>query len=300
MKAVRFHQYGGPEVLKIEEVNIPEPGPGQIIIAVKAAGVNKIDGTLRAGYLHDFMPVSFPAGVGLDASGIVTAIGERVTGVAIGDAVFGKGENTVAEYAILHEWAHKPDSISFGEAAGYPIPVETAFRIIDEVGIRKGETLLVSGASGGVGSAVIQFARAAGINTIGTASESRHDYLLSIGAIPTTYGPGLSARVAALAPDGVQAALDIAGSGIIPELIQITGDPNKVLTIVDVSAHEFGIKTSFEPRNLTPAMEAAMGLFNEGRFSLPVARVFSMDQVGLAQELSTKAEGQGRLIIKID
>ena len=300
MKAVRFHQYGGPEVLKIEEVNIPEPGPGQVIIAVKAAGVNKIDGTLRAGYLHDFMPVSFPAGVGLDASGIVTAIGERVTGVAIGDAVFGKGKNTVAEYAILQEWAHKPDSISFEEAAGYPIPVETAFRIIDEVGIRKGETLLVSGASGGVGSAVIQFARAAGINTIGTASEGRHDYLLSMGAIPTTYGPGLAARVAALAPDGVQAALDIAGSGIIPELIQITGDPNKVLTIVDVSAREFGIKTSFEPRNLTPAMEVAMGLFNEGRFSLPVARVFSMDQVGLAQELSTKAQGQGRLIIKID
>lgn len=300
MKAVRFHQYGGPEVLAIEDIAKPAPGPGQVRIAVKAAGVNPIDWKLRAGYMHAMMPIAMPAGSGFDAAGIVDAVGEGVSGVAVGDAVFGKGIDTMAEYAVLQEWAAKPQGLSFEEAAGYPVAVETATRIIAEVGVKPGETLLVSGAAGGVGSAVIQLAKAAGIRTIGTASAAKHDYLRSLGATPTTYGPGLADRVAALAPQGVQAALDIAGSGVIPELVAITGDASKVLSISDLSAPQHGAKTSFEPMDAALASKALAGaasLFNAGAFTLPVEQTFPLDRIADAHELSAQGHVTGRLVI---
>lgn len=300
MKAARFHTYGSPEVLKIEEVDVPKPGLGEVRIAVKAAGINPIDWKLRAGYMREMIPLSFPAGIGFDAAGVVDAIGEGVTGVSTGDAVFGKGHDTMAEYAILHEWAHKPDGLSFEEAAGFPVAVETASRIIDEIGVKPGETLLVSGAAGGVGSAVIQLAKVAGIRTIGTASEAKHAYLRSLGAISTTYGPGLSERVAVLAPDGVQGALDIAGSGIIPDLIAITGEPSRVLSIADITAPEHGVRTSFDPRDATPALEQAAALHAAGTFTLPVERIFPLDQIAAAHELSAQGHVTGRLVITID
>jgi len=300
MKAIRFHQYGGPEVLVVEQISQPEPGPGQIKIAVKAAAVNQIDFKLRAGYLHEMMPITFPSGVGFDASGIVTAIGKNVNGVALGDAVLGTGQSAMAEYAILNEWVHKPLSLSFEEAAGYPGPAETAVRILEEIDLKAGETLLLSGAAGGVGSAVIQLAKNMGIHTIGTASEIRHDYLKGLGTVPTTYGPGLPERVIALVPNGVQAAVDIAGSGILPDLIEITGDPTKVLTLGDFSADKYGAKSSFVPRNLTQSLQKAVKLFETGQFTLPVAAVFSMNQIAQAQELSAGGHAKGRIIIKID
>lgn len=297
MKAVRFHSYGGPEVLKIEEVDMPEPGPGQVRIAVRAAGINPIDWKLRAGYMHEMMPLALPAGSGFDAAGVIDAIGEGVSGAAVGDAVFGKGHNTMAEYAILHEWAPKPDGLSYEEAAGFAVAIETAARIIDQVGVKPGQTLLVSGAAGGVGSAVIQLAKAAGIRTIGTASEPKHAYLRSLGAIPTTYGPGLSKRVAALAPEGVQAALDIAGSGVIQELVAITGDPSRVLSIADLSAPQYGAKTSFEPTDSTRALANAAALFTAGSFTLPVEKAFPLDRIAAAHELSAQGRVTGRLIV---
>lgn len=299
MRAVRFHEYGGPDVLTVDEVELPQPDAGQVRIAVKAAGVNPIDWKLRAGYMREHMPLTLPAGTGLEASGVVDLIGEGVTGVSVGDAVFGKGHDTMAEFAILHEWTHKPDSLSFEEAAGFPIAVETASRIIDEVGVKPGETLLVSGAAGGVGSAAIQLAASAGIRTIGTASKPKHVYLQSLGAVPTTYGPGLRERVAALAPDGVQGALDIAASGAIPDLVAITGDPSKVISIADFTAGEYGVRNSFDPRDAVPTLERVVALFQAGHFRLPVERTFPLHQVGTAHELIAKGHVTGRLIITV-
>ena len=231
MRAVRFEAYGGPEVLKLVEVAEPHAGPGQVRIAVRAAGMNGIDWKIRAGYMSGNKPLAKPTGTGTDAAGVVDEVGEGVGGVVIGDEVFGSGSETFAEYAVLTSWAAKPAALSFEEAAGYPIAVETALRIIGEVGIAPGQTLLVNGASGGVGSAVVQFARRRGIAVIGIASARNHDYVRALGATPATYGDGLVARVRALAPGGIDAALDIAGSGVIPELIELTGDPARVLSI---------------------------------------------------------------------
>ena len=202
MKAVQFAKYGGPEVLQLAQVDAPYATPGQVRIAVRAAGVNGIDWKIREGYMRELMPLSLPSGTGMDASGIVDEVGEGVEGVAVGDAVFGSGSATFAEYAVLVSWAKKPLDLSFKEAAGYPVPVETAIRILNQVGVEPGETLLVSGASGGVGSAVVQIARQRGITIIGTASERNQDYLKTLGAVPTTYGDGLVQRVRALAPSG--------------------------------------------------------------------------------------------------
>lgn len=299
MKAVRFYEYGGSEVLKLEDIDKPEPGAGEIRIAVKAAGVNPIDWKLRAGYMRDFMPLKLPSGIGFDASGIIDAIGKDVTGVSVGDAVFGKGYATVAEYAILHEWASKPETLSFEEAAAFPVAVETATRIMDELGMKCGETLLVSGAAGGVGTALIQLARCAGIRTVGTASISKHGYLQSLGAIPTTYDPGLPERVAALAPGGVNAAVDIAGSGVIPDLIAVTGTPSRVVTIADFHALEYGVRTLFNEKNSTPALVHTAALFIDGVFTMPVARTFALNEVAEAHELSAQGHVTGRLVINI-
>jgi len=269
-------------------------------IAVRAAGVNAIDWKIRAGYMGGGTPLSQPAGTGIDAAGTVDEVGDGVSDVDVGDEVFGSGSATFAEYAVLSSWVAKPEGLSFEEAAGYPIPVETAIRILDQVGVGSGETLLVSGAAGGVGSAVVQFARERGISVIGTASERNQDYLGSLGAVPTTYGPGLIERVRALAPDGVDAALDIAGSGVIPDLIKLTGEPSKVLSIADFSAPEHGAKVSTTSTNSAGAMAEAARLFSKGAFGMPVEKSFPLEAAAEAQAASEAGHVAGRIVVTVD
>jgi NADPH:quinone reductase-like Zn-dependent oxidoreductase len=299
MKAVRYATYGGPEVLELVDVEPPHPGPGQIRIAVRAAGVNGIDWKIRAGYMRDQQPIPLPAGTGMDAAGVVDEVGEGVEGTAVGDAVFGNGTATYAEYAVLSHWAPKPAALSFEEAAGYPIPVETAIRIIDQVGVKPGQTLLVSGAAGGVGSAVVQIARQRDITVIGTANARNQDYLRELGATATTYGDGLADRVRALAPDGVDAALDIAGSGVIPELIELTGDPAKVLSIADFTAPDHGAQVSFASANQAAAFAEAARLYEKGVFRIPVAKTYPLSEAADAQEANAAGHVAGRNVITV-
>ncbi|MEJ7629455.1 MAG: NADP-dependent oxidoreductase [Nocardioidaceae bacterium] len=299
MKAVQFAEYGDPEVLRLVEVAEPHAGAGEVRIAVRAAGVNGIDRKIRAGFMREMMSLTLPAGTGLDAAGVIDEVGDGVADVAVGDAVFGSGSATWAEYAVLRNWAVKPDALSFEEAAGYPVPVETSIRILDQVGVQAGETLLVSGAAGGVGSAVVQIARQRGITVIGTASESNQTYLGSLGAVATTYGDGLVDRVRALTPDGVDAALDIAGSGVIPELIELTGEPSKVLSIADFSAPEHGAQVSSTSTNAAAAYAEAARLFTAGQLHLPVERTFSLEDAAEAQAASAAGHVAGRLIVTV-
>ena len=299
MKAVQFAEYGGPEVLRVVEVDEPHAGAGQVRISVRAAGVNGIDWKIRAGYMSERMPLSLPAVTGTDAAGVVDEVGEGVDDVAVGDAVFGSGSATFAEHAVLSGWAVMPEGLSFEEAAGYPVPVETAVRILDQVGVRQGETLLVGGAAGGVGSAVVQIARQRGITVIGTASERNQGYLRSLGAVPTTYGPGLTGRVRALAPDGIDAALDIAGSGVIPELIELTGEPSKVLSIADFGAPEHGAQVSADATNAAGACAQAARLFTEGKFRMSVEKTFPLAETAEAQEASAAGHVAGRLVVTV-
>ena len=177
MKAIEFQEYGGPDVLQVVDVEAPHPGPGEVRIRVRAAGVNPSDWKRREGHYRAFEDVHFPAGLGVEGAGIVDEVGSGVTDVSVRDAVFGFGENTMAEQAILTHWAKKPDDVSFEVAAGLPVVSDTATRALDQVDVAEGQMLLVSGAAGGVGTAIIQLARLRGIIAIGTASEAKHDYL---------------------------------------------------------------------------------------------------------------------------
>ncbi|MFD9700950.1 NADP-dependent oxidoreductase [Lentzea sp. NPDC059081] len=295
MKAVRFARYGGPEVLELAEVPVPRPGPGQIRVAVRAAGVNALEWKIRQGLLGDAR--TLPAGIGGDAAGVVEEIGEGVADVEIGDAVFGSGHETYAEHAVLTSWAKKPPNATFTEAAGFATPFETALRVLDELAVHSGQTIVVNGASGGVGSAAVQFAIARGATVIGVAGPSNQDYLTSLGATPTTYGDGLADRIRALAP-AVDAALDIAGSGVVAELVAMTGDPKRVVSIADFSAHGARVSTGFG-LDKTHALREGARLVAERKLTLPVTRTFPLDRAGAAHVASATGHVRGRIVLEI-
>ncbi|WP_340681823.1 NADP-dependent oxidoreductase [Amycolatopsis coloradensis] len=297
MKKVVFTEFGGPEVLQLVDAEDPHAGPGQVRIAVRAAGVNPVDWRIREGQVLGAHPTVLPSGVGLDAAGVVDEIGEGVTGVDVGDFVFGAGASTYAEFAVLTAWAVMPEGLTFEEAAGYPSVVETALRLIGEAGVRPGENLLVSGASGGVGSAVLQFARERGIGVIGTAGAANQDYLRGLGALATTYGEGWVERVRRLGR--VDAALDLAGSGVIPDLVELTGDPGKVISIADLGAPEFGARFSGVAGSVPDALAEAVDLISRGKLHIPVEKAYSLADAAAAHADSHAGHTRGRRVIVV-
>ncbi|MFK0193726.1 NADP-dependent oxidoreductase [Kitasatospora sp. NPDC090308] len=297
MKKMVFAEFGGPEVLHLVDAEEPRPGPGRLRIAVRAAGVNPVDWRIREGQALKAHPLRLPSGLGLDAAGVVDGIGEGVTGVAVGDRVFGEGSSTYAEFAVLSAWAPMPDGLTYEEAAGYPSVVETALRVLREVGVRPGQRLLVSGAAGGVGSAVLQIARDRGIEVVGTAGADNQDYLRSLGAAATTYGDGWVERVRRLGP--VDAALDLAGAGVIRELVDLTGDPRKVVSIADLGAPEHGVRFSDTAGSVPEALAVAADLISRGRLRIPVAKTYPLADAAAAHADSRAGHTRGRRVLVV-
>jgi NADPH:quinone reductase-like Zn-dependent oxidoreductase len=297
MRRVSFSEFGGPEVLQVVEVEKPLPAAGQIRIAVRATSINPVDWRIREGSYRTAASVVFPSGIGQDAAGVVDQIGEGVDGIDIGDKVFGRGIATYAEFAVLNSWARMPDGLSFEEASGYPSAFETALRLIRESALQPGQTLLVSGAAGGVGSAVLQIARDRGIRVIGTASEGNLEYLRSLGADATSYSTGWVERVRASGP--IDAALDLAGAGVIPELVELTGDPSRVISIADLEAPRYGVRFSGTASAMQPALAEAAALIARGRLHIPVAKTYSLDDAASAHRDSRAGHTQGRRVITV-
>jgi NADPH:quinone reductase-like Zn-dependent oxidoreductase len=299
MKAVRFSRFGGPEVLEIVDLPDPHPGPGQVRIAVRAAGVNPSDWKKRQG----LMDTGLPQTLGYEAAGVVDGLGEGVTDVAVGDRVFGfSADGTAqAELTVLSHYAPVPPSLDFAGAAALPAALETATRALDQLGAGSGGTLLINGASGSVGSAAVQLAVLRGARVIGTASPANHSHLRSLGAEPVAYGEGLAGRVRGLAPDGVDAALDVAGSGVLPELIELAGGPEHVVTIADFGgAREHGVRFSSGDAGRALYALAQIGeLVESGRFSLPVARTFPLAEVAAAHRVGEDGHSRGKLVLVI-
>jgi NADPH:quinone reductase-like Zn-dependent oxidoreductase len=300
MKAARFSQFGGPEVLEIVDLPDPHAAAGQVRIAVRAAGINASDWKKRKG----LMDAELPQTLGYEAAGVVDEIGSGVVDVALGDRVFGFSTDGAAQagLAVLSDYAQIPPSLDFPAAAALPAAIETATRALDQLGVGAASTVLINGASGTIGSAAVQLAVARGARVIGTASVANHDYLRSIGAEPVAYGEGLVERVRALAPDGVDAALDVAGSGVLPELIDLAGGREHVVTIADFKgAQEHGVRFSRgDDGRAIHALAEIADLIESGRFSLPVAQTFPLAEIAEAHRVSEHGHLRGKLVLLVD
>lgn len=301
--------------MHVAEVAAPHAGPGEIRVAARASGLSPGETYIRSGTLRDVVPTTFPYRTGFDAAGVVDEVGDGVTGVEIGDEVFGMTRSTRrganADLVVLVDWAPKPAAWSWEEAGGAAGAVETATRVLDRLAVGAGHTLLVQGAAGGVGTVAVQLAVARGARVIGTASERNHDLLRSLGAEPTTYGTGLVQRVRALAPSGVDAVFDCAG-GALPDLVAIAGCPATVVTIAaDFTAAAHGVHMSHgAPADDTAAavgapadplavhgLPIAVALANEGRLRVPVAAAFPLTEAAAAHELSETRHARGKIVL---
>lgn len=300
MKAARFDRFGGPEVLELVDLPDPHPGPGKVRIEVRAAGVNASDWKKRQGVMDQELPQT----LGYEAAGVVDELGEGVTDVALGDRVFGFCPDGAAqaELAVLSEYAPITPSLDFAAAAALPSALETAARSLDQLGVHSGHTVLINGASGTVGSAAVQLAVARGARVIGTGSPATHDLLRSFGAEPVAYGDGMVQRVRGLAPGGVDLALDIAGSGILRELIDLAGSPDHVITVADFAgAQQYGVRFSRgDSGRATYVLGEVSDLIESGRFSLPVGQTFPLSDIAEAHRVGEIGHVRGKLVLLVD
>ncbi|MDL2229090.1 NADP-dependent oxidoreductase [Treponema sp. OttesenSCG-928-L16] len=305
IRVLRFHRYGEPlDVLGMEQTAPPVPGPGTIRVTVRACGLNPADWHLCRG----FMAGDLPRGIGLDVSGIVDAVGEGVTGAAVGDAVLGCTDFAaypsagMAEQAILDHWAKMPEGLGFAEAAALPLVVVTAYSHLEALGVKPGQTLVVHGAGTMVGFAAVQMALMRGTRVIATAGSTFADQLRTMGAAVTSYGDGMAERVGRLAGQPVDWVLDTAPvSGILPDLIKIAGgDPKRVMTVSDhAAAPELGVRGTF-----TEGFSAVYDVIGEyaqyaaeGKFIIPVAQSFTFDDWRSAAAISQGGHAHGKLIL---
>ncbi|MUN37561.1 NADP-dependent oxidoreductase [Actinomadura litoris] len=299
MRAVVFGRFGGPEVLEVVEVAEPRPGPGQVRIAVRAAGVNASDWMKRRG----LMDQGLPQRLGYEAAGVVDEVGAGVTGVAVGDRVFGFSAvgGVQAELAVLSCFAPVPASLGFAGAAALPVAAETAARALDRLGVGAGEVVLVNGASGNVGGAAVQLAVARGARVIGTGGPGARGRLRSFGAEPVAYGPGWAERVRAVAPGGVDAALDVAGGGVLPELVALAGGAGRVVTVADAEgARRHGVRFSGGEEGRALYVVSEIGaLVDSGRFVLPVGRTFPLAEVAEAHRVGEARRVRGKLVLLV-
>ncbi|MFI6702688.1 NADP-dependent oxidoreductase [Streptomyces sp. NPDC050509] len=302
MRAVVFEEFGGPEVLHVQDMDEPHAGPGEVRVAVRAAGVNPVDYKIRHGWMEAVFPTPLPAVPGVEFAGIVDETGEGVTDFAVGDEVLGwSATGAYAPYALAGIVVAKPAGLSWDEAAALPVAGETSLRVLDALGVRDGETLLLHGAAGSVGAVAAQLAVARGATVIGTASPANHDYVRSLGAVPVTYGDGLVERVRAAAPQGIDAVFDVSGKGALPDSIELRGGTtDRIITIADMAAQELGVTFSSggtPPEKQRAGLAENARLATEGALRVRIAGTFPLEEAAKAQEASEEGHAGGKLVI---
>ena len=298
MRALQYRSYGGPEVLEVAEAPEPHAGPGQIRIAVKAASVNAFDWKLRSGMMAGGKPLEAPAYLGLDASGTVDEVGEGVTGVAVGDEVLGKGNNTQAEFAVLDAWARKAPQVDWTVAAAVGVSGETSERVLRLLDVKAGDTLFIDGGSGGVGAVASQFAIARGARVIASAGPDNQDYLREIGAVPVLYGPGVADRVRAVSGGPVDAVLDVVGKTPIEELVGLVAEPSQVVSIANFGAAGAGARVTGGGEDSQPmkALAETAELLEQNKLVVKV-QTFPLDRAAEAHRISEGGHLRGKLVL---
>ena len=299
MKALQFDEYGDPDVLRVADAPEPHAGPGQIRIAVKATSVNAYDWKVRSGMFAGGKQLDSPAYLGLDASGVVDEVGEGVTGVAVGDEVFGLGKNTNAELAVLDSWAHKAPAIDWAVAAAVGVAAETSERALRLLDVKPGDTLFIDGGAGGVGATAAQIAIARGARVIASASQDNQGYLREIGATPVLYGEGLVDRVrAASGGKKIDAVLDVAGKSAIEDLISLAPEPSQVVTIANYGATGSGARLTGGAAESQPmkALAEAAELLRENKLVIKI-QTFPLERAAEAHRISQAGHVRGKLVL---
>lgn len=301
LRSLRFHRYGPPaDVLQLDTLEAPRPGPGQIRVAVHACGLNPADWALCGGLFAG----ELPRGIGLEVSGVVDALGEGVHDIAVGALVFGptfwRGPSAGAsDLAILTHWTAVPAGLDPLQAAALPMVAETAYRYIDELGVKAGQTVLVHGAGTMVGYAAVQLALLRGARVIATAGPTYAEDLRVLGARVTDYGDGMAERVAALARGPVDLAFDAAPvSEALPALIQVTGAPDRVMSVNFVAARELGLRMGQTALRYDQLPEFAR-LAAQGRLRIPIARTYPLEGWRDALQRSQSRRAHGKLLLAI-
>ncbi|WP_210571048.1 NADP-dependent oxidoreductase [Streptomyces sp. GESEQ-4] len=301
MRAIVFDRFGGTEVLHEADIEVPQPGPGQVRVRVKAAGLNALDGKIRSGALEAVFPTPLPAVPGGELAGVVDALGEGVQDVQVGDEVLGWSDTgSYAQYALATTVAPKPAGLDWQHAAALPVAGATAERVLDLLGVTAGETVLMHGAAGAVGTLAVQLATARGARVIGTAGAANQDYLTALGATATLYGEGLVERVRALAPDGVDAVFDLAGKGALEDSVTLRGGTDRIVTISDFRAHQLGITFSSSPGERSTAALAELAQDAATGKIVTTVTAYPLDQAATAQQVSDAGHVRGKLVLTVD
>jgi NADPH:quinone reductase-like Zn-dependent oxidoreductase len=300
---VRFDDYGDIDVLQVVEVARPVPGPGQVLVAVKAAGINPGEASIRKGLLHAMWPATFPSGQGSDLAGIVEEIGPDVTSVAVGDEVIGfvDTRSSQAELVVVEadHLTSRPPTVAWEVAGSLFVVGTTAYAAVRAVGAGPGDTVVVSGAAGGVGSVAVQLAVLAGATVIGLASESHHQWLADHGVVPVTYGDGVVERIRKTSDGHIDAFIDTFGGGYVEMAVDLGVAPDRIDTIIDrEAAARYGAKTdgNMVAAN-APVLAELAGLIAEGRLEIPIATVYPLTEVRQAFRELEERHTLGKIVL---
>src|SRR5712672_2286124 len=305
VKAVRYGEFGGIGVLRVEEVERPVPGDGQVLVRVKAAGINPTEAVIRTGAVAGLFPSTFPSGQGSDLAGVIEEVGAGAGGFSPGDEVIGftNKRASQAELVLVEagDLTRKPENLSWEVAGGLFVAGATAWGAVHAVLAKKGETVVISGAAGGVGSLAVQLARRTGATVIGLASESNHEWLKSHDVIPVAYGEGVADRIRAAAPSGVDAFIDTFVDGYVELALALGVATDRIDTIADFAAGEMhGVKTDGGVAAGPGAKVLAelADLIADGHLEVPIANVYPLAQVREAYTELERRHTRGKIVLR--
>lgn len=302
-RAVQFDEYGGLDVLTVREVEVREPGKEEVMVEVKAAGINPGEASIRTGALHERFPATFPSGEGSDLAGVVKEVGIDVEGFAPGDEVLGWSweRSSQADLCVVpaDQLISKPTDLSWEAAGSLYVVGVTAFAAVRAVDISEGDTVVVSAAAGGVGTITVQLLKVKGANVVGLASEDHHDWLREKGVTPVTYGAGVLERILEATPQGIDAFIDLYGPEYVELAVQLDVPPEKIETIIAYEkAQEVGAKAEGSGDATSPEILGEMAeLVAAGKIEVPIAATYPLDEVREAFEQLEDRHTLGKIVL---
>jgi NADPH:quinone reductase-like Zn-dependent oxidoreductase len=302
-KAVKFDRYGGLDVLEVRDVPRPVAAQGKVLVRVKAAGINPGEAAIRQGELAARFPATFPSGEGTDFAGIVEEVGKGVTRFEPGDEVVGYTHDRAshAEFVVVDadHLTPRPADVPWEQAGALFVAGTTAYSCVRAVSLKAGDTVVVSGAAGGVGSIVVQLAKLAGAKVIGLAGQANHPWLSAHGAVPVAYGPGVADRIRAAAGGRVDAFIDTFGKGYVDLALELKVSPDRINTIIDfeaVAKHKVKAEGSQASAN-GKVLAELVGLMAKGQLEIPVAKTYPLEHVRDAFRDLMQRHTHGKIVL---